>query len=141
MLEFPADRLDELLEEHFPVWLASAQGIASWLLNVAPVSPLQTSSRRAESVVTRLTERIAALQEAMPYARGYVDALMQLDEEAVTVRYEPGDVIWRAGDVADSVLVVLDGTVRGVTAGEPSGSGAWSCSPSVRARPRSRRWS
>ena len=60
--------------------------------------------------MTRLTERIAALQEAMPFARGYVDALLQLDEEAVTVRYEPGDVIWRAGETADSVLVVLDGS-------------------------------
>jgi Cyclic nucleotide-binding domain len=124
VLEFPADRLDEVLEEHFPVWLSMAQAVASWQLNLAPVSPLQTAGRRAESVVTRLTERIAALQEAMPFARGYVDALMQLDEEAVTVRYEPGDVIWRAGDAADSVLVVLDGTVRGVTADEPSGIGS-----------------
>lgn len=124
VLEFAADRLDEVLEEHFPVWLATAQGIASWLLNLAPVSPLQTAERRAESLVPRLTERIAALQEAMPFARGYVDALMQLDEEAVPVRYEPGDVIWRAGDVADSVLVVLDGAVRGLTADEPSGIGS-----------------
>jgi cyclic nucleotide-binding protein len=124
LLQFPADRLDEVLEEHFPVWLAAAQAVASRLLNVAPVSPLQTAERRPESVVTRLTERIAALQGAMPFARGYVDALMQLDEEAVTVRYEPGDVIWRAGDAADCVLVVLDGTVRGVTADEPSGIGS-----------------
>ncbi|HEX9101993.1 MAG TPA: cyclic nucleotide-binding domain-containing protein [Polyangia bacterium] len=124
VLEFPGDRLDEVLEEHFPVWLATTQGVASWLLDLAPVSPLQTAERRAESVVTRLTERIAALQEAMPFARGYVDALMQLDEEAVTVRYEPGEVIWRAGDAADGVLVVLDGALRGVTADEPSGIGS-----------------
>lgn len=124
VLEFPADRLDEVLEEHFSVWLSTAQAIASWLLNLAPTSLLQTAGRRSESVVTRLTERIAALQEAMPFARGYVDALMQLDEEAVTVRYEPGDVIWRAGDAADSVLVVLDGEMRGVTADEPSGIGS-----------------
>jgi CRP-like cAMP-binding protein len=75
-------------------------------------------------LVTRLTERLAALQEAMPFARGYVDALMQLDEEAVTLRYEAGDVIWSAGHSADSVLVVLDGAVRGVTADEPSGIGS-----------------
>ncbi len=124
VLEFPADRLDEVLEEHFAVWLSIAQAVASWLLNLAPVSPQQTAGRRPASVVTRLTERIAALQEAIPFARGYVDALMQLDEEAVTVRYEPGDVIWRAGDAADSVLVVLDGKVRGVTAEEPSGIGS-----------------
>jgi hypothetical protein len=124
VLEFPSDRLDEVFEEHFPVWLAAAQAVASRLLNVAPVSPLQTAERRPESVVTRLGERIAALQAAMPFARGYVDALMQLDEEAVTVRYEAGDVIWRAGDAADRVLVVLDGTVRGVTADEPSGIGS-----------------
>ena len=124
LLEFPADRLDEVLEEHFSVWLSIAQAMASWLLNLAPVSPLQTAGRRAESAVTRLTERIAALQEAIPFARGYVDALMQLDEEAVTVRYEPGDVIWRAGDAADRVLVVLDGRLRGVTAEEPSGIGS-----------------
>jgi hypothetical protein len=124
VLEFPGDRLDEVLEEHFPVWLATAQAVSSWLLNLAPASPQQTIGRRAESVVTRLTERIAALQEAMPFARGYVDALMQLDAEAVTVRYEPGDVIWRAGDAADSVLVMLDGALRGVTPDEPSGIGS-----------------
>jgi CRP-like cAMP-binding protein len=124
LLEFPADRLDEVLEEHFPVWLSTAQAVAAARLDQAPVSPLQTAGRRAQSVVTRLTERIAALQEAMPFARGFVDALMQLDEEAVTVRYERGDVIWRPGDAADSVLVVLDGTVRGVSADEPSGIGS-----------------
>jgi CRP-like cAMP-binding protein len=124
VLEFPVERLDELLEEHFPMWLSIAQAIASWRLNLAPASPLQTADRRAESVVTRLTERIGALQEAMPFASGYVDALMQLDEEATTVRYEAGEVIWRPGDSADSVLVVLDGAVRGVAADEPSGIGS-----------------
>jgi CRP-like cAMP-binding protein len=124
ILEFPVERLDEVLEEHFPVWLAIAQAVASWLLNLVPPSPSQTAERRSESLVTRLTERIAALQQAMPFARGYVDALMQLDEEATTVRYAAGDVIWRPGDVADSVLVVLDGAVRGVAADEPSGIGS-----------------
>jgi CRP-like cAMP-binding protein len=124
VLEFPVERLDEVLEEHFPVWLSIAQAVSSRLLNLAPPSPLQTAERRAESEVTRLTERITALQEAMPFARGYVDALLQLDEEAMTARYEAGEVIWRPGGVADSVLVVLDGAVRGNAADEPSGIGS-----------------
>ncbi|MDB4969685.1 MAG: hypothetical protein JWN44_5374 [Myxococcales bacterium] len=124
VLEFPLDGLEEVLEEHFSVWVASTQTLASCLLNVRPPSPEQTVERLANGDLRRLTERLAALQEALPFGRGYIDALMQLDEEAVEVRYDVDDVIWRPGDEADSVLVPLDGAVRGVASDEPCGIGS-----------------
>jgi hypothetical protein len=124
ILEFPLEGLEEVLEDHFPVWVASTQSLAAWALNARPPSSEQTVERHANGDPSRLTERIAALQEALPFARGYVDALMQLDEEAVEVRYEAGDVVWRPGDDADSILVPLDGAVQGVAADEPCGVGS-----------------
>jgi hypothetical protein len=124
VLEFPIDGLEEVLEEHFSVWAASTQTLASWFLNARPPSPEQTLERRANGDPRRLTERVAALQEALPFGRGYIEALMQLDEEAVEVRYDAGDVVWRPGEEADSVLVPLEGAVRGVAADEPCGIGS-----------------
>jgi len=124
VLELPGSGMDEVLEEHFSVWLGVAQSIATWLLNLAPASSSRVIERRLGADASRLTERIAAVQEAMPFARGYVDALMQLDEEAATVRYQAGDVVWRPGDAADGVLVLLDGALRGVAPDEPSGIGS-----------------
>jgi hypothetical protein len=123
VLEFPLAGLDEILEEHFPVWLASAQMLASWLLNARPPSRERRRERRASGDPRALSERIAALGEALPFARGYVDALMQLDEEAVEVRYDAGEVLWRPGDAAHSLVVPLDGELRGVAAEEPCGIG------------------
>ncbi len=112
VLELPASALEEALEEHFPSWLATTRALAGWLVDARRVQPApierHTLHRRPG-----LVERIAALEEALPFARGYVDALLQLDEEASEVRFDRGAVIWRRGEAAHSLLIPLDGSLRG----------------------------
>jgi CRP-like cAMP-binding protein len=122
VLEIPLDGLDEILEEHFGVWLASAQAMAAWLMS-GPAPSGELHAVRRDGDPRALSQRIAAFQDALPFARGFVDALMQLDEEAIVVRFEPGKVVWRPGDPSDYMLVPVVGELRGVAPDEPCGIG------------------
>ena len=122
VLELPFHALEEALEEHFSAWLATTRTLAGWLLDLRPAhySPFERHALRRRP---GLVEREAALEEALPFARGYVDALLQLDSEAEEVRFDRGAVIWRRGDAAHSLLVPLDGALRGVDGDVPVGLG------------------
>jgi CRP-like cAMP-binding protein len=121
VLEIPLAGLDEILEEHFGVWLASARTLAAWVLGVRPTSDSERLARAGNADL--LSERIAALQDALPFARGFVDALMQLDAEASAVSYAAGSTLWRPGDPSDHLLVPVSGELRGVASDEPCGVG------------------
>jgi CRP-like cAMP-binding protein len=123
LLEMPLDGLDEVLEEHFSVWLASARALASWQLSLRPPSPEARSDRRATGDPDRLVERLAAMQRAMPFARGHVDALVRLDEQSTLVRRDAGELLWHPGEAADHLLVPLEGEIQGVSPDEPCGIG------------------
>jgi hypothetical protein len=120
VLELPLDGLDEILEDHFDLWLATAQAMATWLLAVRGKERLELARHDGDASV--LSQRIGALQDALPFARGFVDALMQLDEEAIIVRVDAGKVLWRPGDPADYFFVPVAGELHGV-ADEPFGIG------------------
>lgn len=123
VLELPLSALEEALEEHFPSWLATTRALAGWLVDARHTQPVPLE-RHTLHRKPGLVERIAALEEALPFARGYVDALLQLDEEATEVRFDRGAVIWRRGDAAHSLLVPLDGSLRGSNdVDEPLGLG------------------
>ena len=116
VLELPVSALEEALEEHFPSWLATTRALAGWLIDARHVQPA-TLERHALHRRPGLVERVAALEEALPFARGYVDALLQLEQEATEVRFDRGAVIWRRGETAHSLLVPLDGSLRGLIDG------------------------
>jgi CRP-like cAMP-binding protein len=123
VLELPLSALEEALEEHFPSWLATTRALAGWLVDARHTQPAPLE-RHTLHRKPGLVERIAALEEALPFARGYVDALLQLAEEATEVRFDRGAVIWRRGEAAHSLLVPLDGSLRGSNDGEePLGLG------------------
>jgi hypothetical protein len=124
VLEFPRDGLEEVLEEHFSIWLASARTLAGWLLPASPPADAPVINRRRHRGHGPLTERLEALQQALPFARGYVDALLQLAEEATEVHYDAGTVLWRPGDPARDILVPIDGELRGALADDPCGLGS-----------------
>jgi hypothetical protein len=122
VLELPLTALEEALEEHFPSWLATTRVLAGWLVDARPTRP-RPLERHALHRRPGLVERVAALQEALPFASGYVDALLQLDEEATEVRFDRGAVVWRRGETAHSLLVPLDGSLRGSDGEELIGLG------------------
>jgi len=108
VLEFPFDALEELLEEHFSIVLATARKLALLWPSSGELMHLHATGRNAT-----LRGRLGAVAEALPVARGYVDALLRIEEEASEARFATGETIWRPGDPADHLLVLLDGSVRG----------------------------
>ncbi len=114
ILEFPLEGLEELLEEHFSIWLATTRTLASRLL-LDGGSPNGLSDIHGDRGQPTLSGRIGAIADALPFARGYVDALLQLDEEAEEVRFGAGATVWQPGDPATSLLVLLDGALRGAS--------------------------
>jgi CRP-like cAMP-binding protein len=116
VLELPLDALEELLEEHFSIWLATARKLALLWPSSGDLMHLHATGRDST-----LRGRLSTLGDALPVARAYVDALLRVEEDATEVRFATGETIWRPGDPADHLLVLLDGSVRG--AGEKGAIG------------------
>jgi CRP-like cAMP-binding protein len=112
LLELPFEAAEDLLQEHFPIWLATVRQLAAALAAKAS-RPAELGELRADRRDQTLSARIAAIAEALPFARGHVDALLQLEEEAEPVRLAAGDPLWQPGEAADALVVLLDGGLRG----------------------------
>jgi CRP-like cAMP-binding protein len=121
VLELPMEGLEEILEEHFSTSMAFTRLLSISLLETrrsATTVPIY-----ANASGSRLTDRVAALQEALPFARGHIDALMQLDEEAVALQLAAGSALWPSGEPVRSLLVPLRGSVNVAASDEISGIG------------------
>jgi len=59
-----------------------------------------------------LVERMLYLRQALPFLRSSASALADLAREVVEVDFEPGVVLWRRGEPARQVLMLLRGSVR-----------------------------
>src|SRR4051812_39164339 len=108
LLELPYEGMEELLHEHFSIALAIVRELALGVIS-AP------EDVRAQGRHTTLTSRVEALADALPFARDHVDALLQLESESEVVRFSRGDTLWRPGESADHMVVLLDGAVSGVS--------------------------
>lgn len=134
LLELPHEGLEELLHEHFSIALTLLGGLASHL------SPHDSAVEvRADSRHTTLTRRVEALADGLPFARDYVDALLQLEADAVEVRFSKGETFWQPGETADYFVVPLDGTLAGVKwldvlAGQGRSTRARAITPSIALR-------
>ncbi len=121
VLQVPFAGLEDLLEEHFSLYLATAQMLASSLL-AAKRAASEPVDIRADHRHATLSGRLEAIGDSLPFALPYVDALLQLETDADQLRFDAGKIIWRPGDAADSLLVLLDGALRG-SRGEGSAIG------------------
>jgi CRP-like cAMP-binding protein len=121
-LELAFDELEELLAEHFPLWMATTQALAGALVDLGARSPTGTDTlayrppRRLE--LSRLSGRLLALRHGLAFAAGAIDALAQLAEDAVEIGLDAGRTVWRAGDDATFLIVPVEGGLRGVPADE-----------------------
>jgi CRP-like cAMP-binding protein len=115
-LELAFDELEEILADHFSLWLATTAALAGALLdiqmNVTPGSGVVRVDRGPD--VQRFSDRLSALRRGLAFTDGAVDALAQLADAAVEVGYEAGTTLWRAGDAATDIIIPIDGAVRGV---------------------------
>ena len=121
VLELPVEALEEILEEHFSTSLAFMRLLATNLLTTPRWAA--TTPMRAKVSGARLTDRLAALQEGLPFARGHVDALMQLEEEAAELQLDDGSALWPAGEPVRSLVVPLRGAANVAASDELAGIG------------------
>lgn len=121
VLELPVEGLEEILDEHFSTLMAFTRLLSINLLETNPTAA--TTPIQANASGSRLTDRLAALQEALPFARGHIDALMQLDEEAVELQLDAGAAPWPTGEPVRSLLIPLRGTVSVAAPDELCGIG------------------
>jgi CRP-like cAMP-binding protein len=63
-----------------------------------------------------LVQRMAAIRSTMPFVESHLDAIADLAQEARELRAPPGHVLWRPGEQALDLLVVVAGEIECVSA-------------------------
>jgi CRP-like cAMP-binding protein len=114
-LELPVDELEDVLDEHFPIWLATARALAGWLLDLQADAPASTEQRFRQRLnyMPAFTERLVLLGEGLSLAGGHLETLAQLAESATELRLVSGRALWSAGDPARAIIVPIAGALAG----------------------------
>ena len=137
-LEVEAGAVAEVLEDNFGITHHVLREISRQLIGLlarqknpwarVPVPPDPNMTRPRE---LDLVERILFMRQMAPFRRASINALSELSRGLSEVRLEPGITLWKAGDPAGWVSLVVSGevtcwTVDGVPqhlkAGAPLGS-------------------
>ena len=118
-LELDADAVMEVLEDRFPLVHHLLRELSRQLislivhhrldpvLGMGDAAPLRGRERELD-----LVDRIIFLRQRDPFRRTSVNALAELARALTQVRFEAGTVLWREGEAAPSVFLLLDGRVR-----------------------------
>lgn len=117
-LEIDSDDMQDVFEDHYDVLLGVVKAMATGLrqAQIAAGGGAAISGRAAPDPVTKpadlsLVEKMFFLRKTSNFANASIEALSDLAAGSYEKRYRPGDVIWRAGDDAQSSVQVLAGTV------------------------------
>lgn len=113
-----ADEAWDMIEEHFVLGQRLMQGLAEQGLKLQrglpggfgygpPATPTGAPRENLD-----LVERVASLRSALTFAGSQLEALADLAREVEVVRFAPGDVLWRAGDLGADFVVIDHGVVR-----------------------------
>lgn len=117
-LELEADALVELCEDHFSILHHILRETCGQLIDLQRRSPLRPSDDVARftplapaSRDLDLVERIFLLRQAPPFRRSSINALAELSRFLTEVRFDAGLTLWREGDPASWLLLVVNGSV------------------------------
>jgi len=119
-LELDADAVMEVLEDRFPILHHLLRELSRQLISLIthhrldPVLGMGDAEppRGRERGQLDLVDRIIFLRQRDPFRRTSVNALAELARALTQVRFEAGTVLWREGEAAPSVFLLLDGRVR-----------------------------
>jgi CRP-like cAMP-binding protein len=123
-LELDTDTLLEVLEDRFPVLLHVLRDIARQVVDLiirlrldptAGAPPFQLPVDPAGEL--DLVERIFFLRKMAVFERASINALAELSRQTTQVRFASGITLWREGDPAPGVYLMLSGTVRATSEG------------------------
>lgn len=118
VIELPAEVLEQALEEDFAIVRNSMRLGAGALLDARGHLPARPSEAprvelgepRSES--RSLVERVIAMRRAPLFARANAEALIALVRSGREFRAEPGELLWRLGDIAPFWVIIDYGRVH-----------------------------
>ena len=116
-LEIPRDPLLEVFEDQFSILrhvLATGAGALIAARRTLPMAGYQAEPALVVPPPERsldLVERLLLLRGNAPFRRGSVNALAEMARHQVELRLPAGAVLWRPGEPADHMLVVIAGAV------------------------------
>lgn len=117
-LQTDADDVFEIFEEHFGMLRHVLAALARQLLEVMSRLPAEAIRGSLRSVTPAreegldLVERILFLRQTQPFAHSSVNALAELAQGLDEVRFEAGHVLWREGEEAARVILIVSGRVQ-----------------------------
>ena len=116
-LEIDGDALDEILEDRFSVLQNMLRQTSRKLIDLwhqAPEECLAAQVRMCASGFEPqldLVQRMLFLRDSLPFVRTSASALADLARNMVELSFEPGTTLWRRGEPARQVQMLVQGRV------------------------------
>ncbi len=118
-LELDADTLLEVFEDRFPILHHVLRDVSRQIidnvvrLRLDPAARMPVLSLPSDpNHELDLVERIFFLRQMQVFQRASINALAELSRAMNHVRFEPGVTLWREGELAPGLYLILRGTVR-----------------------------
>lgn len=115
-LEFDAELVYGLFEDNFAVLLRDLRGICFQLLEALRalpgdlgLPPMFPGNLKCPTRPLDLVERLVLLRQSQPFQRSSLDALTELARQMVEVRFTTGTPLWKQGDPADFLYLIVCG--------------------------------
>ncbi|HEU0034541.1 MAG TPA: cyclic nucleotide-binding domain-containing protein [Kofleriaceae bacterium] len=108
----------EILEDNFGVLRAVLRGLAGQLVGLpdAALAPRRCRCVAVAGERLGLVERLIVLRQHVPFVRGQLQALAAVAHASDEVHWPAGAIVTRSGELADGMLVVLEGELAARTA-------------------------
>lgn len=116
-LALAVDDSYDIFEDHFPilkaVLMALSRETSELRTRLGPAAGFSNEilDDPPDGGKLDLVQRMAALYQALRFARAHLESIADLAREAREVRYAAGYVLWREGDAADYMLVIIRGKI------------------------------
>jgi CRP-like cAMP-binding protein len=115
-LQLSSTDIGELLEDNFGVLLATLRELSARLIAAGPLPQRAPHLARAAGPLG-LVERLIVLRQQLPFARARLQALASLAHACEEIAWPAGTVIARAGELATSAYVIIDGAALATRGG------------------------
>ena len=116
-LELDGDTLDEILEDHFSILRHVMRETSRGLVDLWHEAPRECLAAQVPMRAPGfegdldLVERMLFLRAGLPFIRSSASALADLARNLVELHFAPGTVLWRRGEPARQVQMLVHGRV------------------------------